>query len=420
MGSIEHRGKNSWRVGTQVSTGDGYEWIRRPLKFPADMSDEKQREAAEVELKRLEVEIADGKLKPAAKPVTVRELADKWETRHLIPDCSPVTVKNYRHMLDKRILPKLGDLPITRVTPGVIADFMAELRQEKRSTNRKPDDQLKHPRSPADALKMTAKPDKLLGDRTARHYYDCMKFMFEKAVQWEMLRANPVAKVDRPKYRKRTMNFLNDDQAVTLLRKLAAEEDMSFRAAVLLALLGGLRLGEVGELRWADVDWKNGAIDISRALKYTPKEGSFIGDPKSEASARVLELPVGMMAVLHETKLYQEDIAANIGDRWHGDGLIVCNWDGSQQHHDTPSKQWRRFAGKNGCKGIRFHDLRHTHATILLGNNLDAVSVASRLGHASAVTTLRDYAHVLRRRDRQSAQVMQSLIDRASVPEDKE
>ena len=416
MANIERRGKNSWRIGAQVSTENGRDWIRRTLKFPDTMTENEQLAQAEIELKRLEVEIADKTVKPAQRALTVRDLADIWEQRHLIPNCSPVTVKNYRHMLDKRILPQLGDLKINRVTPGVAADFLADLRKEVRQTNRKDDADLKHKRSPADEAKMTAAPDKLISDRTVRHYYDCMKFMFSKAVQWEMLRANPMDKVDRPKFRKRVMRFLNDDQAVDLLRKLSAEENMSFRAAVLLALLGGLRLGEVGELRWSDVDWKEGTIDISRALKYTPREGNFVGDPKSEASERSLELPAGMMALLHETKLYQEDVAAHIGDRWRGSGLIVCGWDGSQLHHDTPSKQWRKFADANGCEGIRFHDLRHTHATILFANNMDAVAVASRLGHESAVTTLKDYAHALRRRDRQSAQVMQSLIERAELP----
>ena len=72
---------------------------------------------------------------------------------------------------------------------------------------------------------------------------------------------------------------------------------------------------------------------------------------------------------------------------------------------------------ENGCEGIRFHDLRHSHATILFANNMDAVAVASRLGHGSAVVTLREYAHALRRRDRESAQVMQSLILRAWHPD---
>lgn len=416
MGSIEHRGKNTWRVGVQVATETGRDWVRRALKYPDTMSEEQQREAAEVELKRLEVDIADKKVAPAQRTVTVRDLADKWEQRHLIPNCSPVTVKNYRHMLDKRILPRLGSLTITRATPGVLADFLAELRKETKESSRKPDDQLKHKRSPADEKKMTLNPDRLISDRTVRHYYDCLKFMFSKAVQWDMLRSNPMDRVDRPRYRKKAMHFLNDDQAVDLLRKLAAEKDMSFRAAILLALLGGLRLGEVGELRWSDVNWKEGTIDISRALKYTPLQGSFVGDPKSEASVRALELPPGMMTLLDETLKYQQDIELNIGDRWKGSGLIVCDWDGSQLHVNTPSKQWRRFADKNGCAGIRFHDLRHTHATILFASNMDAVAVASRLGHESAVTTLNDYAHALRRRDRQSAQVMQTLIERAKRP----
>ena len=413
---VERRGKNSWRIGELVSTENGRDWIRRTLKFPETMPEDEQRKQAEIEYKRLQVEIADKTVKPTQRALTVRDLADLWEQRHLIPNCSPVTVKNYRHMLDKRILPRLGDLKINKVTPGVVADFLAELRKEPRQTNRKPDEQLKHKRCPADEAKQSDAPDKLVSDRTVRHYYDCMKFMFSKAVQWEMLRSNPLERVDVPKYRKRAMHFLTDDQAVELLRKLSAEENMSFRAAVLLALLGGLRLGEVGELCWSDVNWKEGSIDISRALKYTPKDGSFVGNPKSEASARNLELPAGMMALLDETLKYQKDIEANIGDRWRGRGLIVCDWDGSQLHHDTPSKQWRKFADANGCEDIRFHDLRHSHATILFASNMDAVAVASRLGHESAVTTLKEYAHALRRRDRESAQVMQLLLDRARRP----
>lgn len=97
---------------------------------------------------------------------------------------------------------------------------------------------------------------------------------------------------------------------------------------------------------------------------------------------------------------------------------IAYPWNGAQLHHDTPSKWFRRFADAHGFEGVRFHDLRHTHATILLANNIDAVAVATRMGHADASVTLRIYAHALRRRDEDAAQAAQGLLDRAQLVEE--
>ena len=260
--------------------------------------------------------------------------------------------------------------------------------------------------------------DAPLSPRTVRHYYDTMDAMLDKAVQWDILRKNPMEKVDRPAAKKARVHYLTEERAVELLRCLHDEPNMCYRAAVLLALLCGLRLGEVGALRLSDVDWEHCTIDIGHALKYTPETGNFEGDPKTEAGERLISLPAGMMAVLHETRAYQEDAAATVGDVWVGEGWIVHAWNGAQLHHDTPSKWFRRFADAHGFEGVRFHDLRHTHATILLANNIDAVAVATRMGHADASVTLRIYAHALRRRDEDAAQAAQGLLDRAQLGEE--
>ena len=183
---------------------------------------------------------------------------------------------------------------------------------------------------------------------------------------------------------------------------------------MLLALLCGLRLGEVGALTWEDVRFDDGSINITRALKYAPELGSYIGSTKSESSVRTVDLPDGMLRLLEETRAYQDYCAGVLGDRWRGIGRIVCNWDGSPMHHGTPSKQWRKFADKHGFVGIRFHDLRHSHASILLSSNVDVVSVSSRLGHENAGTTLKVYAHAVRKRDRTSADIMDTIMTRAN------
>lgn len=153
-------------------------------------------------------------------------------------------------------------------------------------------------------------------------------------------------------------------------------------------------------------------------MKYTPEMGNFVDDPKTDASSRLIALPPGMMTVLHETRAYQAEARAMAPSVWRGEGWIVHRWDGGQVNHDTPSKWFRKFADKHGFEGVRFHDLRHTHATILLANSIDAVAVASRMGHADASTTLRVYAHALRRRDVDAANVTQQLLNLATAGDD--
>lgn len=188
---------------------------------------------------------------------------------------------------------------------------------------------------------------------------------------------------------------------------------------MLLALLCGLRLGEVDGLFFSDVNWKRCGIDISKALKYTGQTGTILDDTKTPTSTRFVMLPPGMMALLDETRQQHQERAELLGDRWRGDGRIVCNWDGSPMHHDTPSKWFRKYAKDHGFD-VTFHQLRHTHATLLFASNIDAVAVASRLGHTKADTTLRIYAHAIKSRDQASANAMQDLLDRANAAQDEE
>ena len=420
MGTIEKRGKNAWRVGTQVPTETGWEWIRETVHFPATMTEAKQRKEAEKALAHLIADIDEGKRKPTShKTYTVATFAEYWMQQHVEPNLSAVTCKTYRHFLDTRIIPMLGDVPLKKLTPTKLTEWINEVRSSPRRSTSLPPDQRKRPTTPSeDSRHAKAKTaDDPLSPRTVRHYYDTMEAMLDKAVQWDILPSNPMEKVDRPIVKKVHVHYLTEERAVELLRCLKDEPNMCYRTAVLLALLCGLRLGEVGALRLSDIDWEHGTIDISRALKYTPATGNFEGSPKSDAGERLIALPDGMMEVLRSAKQYQEETAKTIGDNWVGEGWIVHAWNGAQLHHDTPSKWFRKFADAHGFEGVRFHDLRHTHATMLLANNIDAVAVATRLGHADASTTLRVYAHALRRRDEDAAKAAQTILDRALHPD---
>lgn len=413
MASVEQRGKNSWRVSVRTSVADGRKWIRQTITFPPTMSQQEQQARADLAAAQLQLAVTQGDvIPPQYQSVTVADFAEIWMRDHVLPNCEPSTAKNYRFFLDSRILPALGAVKLNKLTPIAITRFINEVREDDARTSAIPADQRARK---ADRERPAPEPRKL-SPRTVRHYYDCLNYMLNKAVFWQYIPRNPMDHVVRPKVKKARPHFLDDAQAVALLRCLAEEESLPFRCAVLLALLCGLRLSEVGALELRDVDWDGCAIDIRRALKYTPATGSYVGDPKSEAGLRTIDLPAGMMALLEETRKYHEEAAAFLGDRWRGCGRIVSAWDGTPLHHDTPSKQFRRFADRNGFQGVRFHDLRHTHASLLLADNIDAVAVASRIGHEDASTTLRYYAHAIRRRDLESAAAMQQLLDTAFPP----
>lgn len=408
MATIEHRGPNAWRVGVRTSVDQGHQWIRRSLSFPAAMPESEQRRQAELAAAQLMLDVEAGRAVPSNRH-TVRSFYDLWIDQHVQPELSPVTLKNYRYLMESRILPALGDFKLQKLTTFQIVGFMTSLKSEIAKSTAIPAD-LRVRKSDQDRAPMSPRP---LSGRTLRHYYDCLNYMLNKAVQWKFLSKNPMDDVDRPKIKKSKVNYLDDVQAIRLLRCLSHEESLPFRCAVLLALLCGLRLGEVGALRLEDVNWSDCSINIDRALKYTPDTGNYVSDPKTESGDRIIDLPPGMMALLDETRKYHADAEAALGDRWYGCGRIACNWDGRPYHHDTPSKQFRKFADANGFYGVRFHDLRHTHATLLFADNIDAVAIASRMGHADASTTLRIYAHAIRRRDRESATAMQNLLDQA-------
>ena len=364
MGTIEKRGPFSFRIGVQVRLPDGsWEWIRDTIHVSPDLSARAARKQAEMALARLEADVYEGKRKPDAKATTLRAFSAIWIENHVRPNCSPVTLKNYQHFLDSRILPALGDVPLRKLTPLMITEWLTQLRSDARRTTLLPDDQLARPRRADETANLISdeKRARPLSGRTVQHYYDTLSTMLDYAVQWDFLAKNPMEKVTRPRAKKARVHYLTEEQAVQLLRCLHDEPNMCYRSAILLALLCGLRLGEVCELKLSDVDWENGTIDISRALKYTPEMGNFVDDPKTDASSRLIALPPGMMTVLHETRAYQAEACAMAPSVWRGEGWIIHRWDGGQVNHDTPSKWFRKFADAHGFEGVRFHDLRHTY-----------------------------------------------------------
>ena len=406
MGTVEKRGKNTWRIGTQIKVAGQWQWVRVPLKMDPALSEDTQRRMANRELRMLEARLA-GELEDIP---TVKEWSETWLTKHLDQDASPVTVANYRYLLSSRILPQLGDLPITDLTPAKLTDWLYNLRKDKRKTTRLPDDQLKRPRRDGEKLITDAQAAKPLSVKTALLYYGCMKTMLAAAVRVGILEYNPMDRVQRPKKRKKKKTTLPEAEVIALLQLIITEASQPLRLAVLLAMLCSLRLGEVGALKYSDVDFDAGTITVDRSLKYTPATGAFVAETKTDAGDRVITLPPSMVRILHDAMWDDVVESFDYPETWKGEFLIVHSRHGARVNKDTPSKWFRKFADAHGFQGVTFHDLRHIHATFLLQHHVDLQSVSSRMGHSDPSVTLKVYADAMPARDQDAAAAMDQLL----------
>lgn len=406
MGTVEKRGKNSWRIATQVKVAGEWQWVRMTLRMDPALSEEIQRRDAKRELKKLEDRLA-GELDDTP---TLREWSETWITKHLDQDASPVTVANYRFLLSSRILPQLGDQLLPDLTPAKLTDWLYNLRKDKRKTTRLPEDKLKRPRRQGEKLITDAQAAKPLSAKTAQNYFGCMKTMLAAAVRVGLLEYNPMDRVQRPKKRKKKTVTLPEAEVVTLLQLIITEADQPLKLAVLLAMLCSLRLGEVGALKYTAVDWNAGTITVDKALKYTPATGAFIAETKTDAGDRVVTLPPSMVRILHDAMWDDVEEEQDNPESWKGARWIVHGRHGAHLNKDTPSKWFRKFADTHGYQGITFHDLRHVHASFLLQHHVDPVSVSSRMGHADPAVTLRVYADAMPARDKDAAAAMDQLL----------
>lgn len=224
---------------------------------------------------------------------------------------------------------------------------------------------------------------------TVRKRYAVIHAALAQAVQWRLLSDNPMAAVRRPRLERSDTAALNEKQTADLL---AALQGTRYWAPALLAATTGLRRGELLALRWRDVDLEDAVLRVTRAADEVPGKPVAFKRTKT-GKGRTVALMAATVTCLTEHRKQQAAVRL-AAKRWVDRGLVFPNPHGEPWRPSTFSVHW----GRNGAvkaAGIRFHDLRHTHATILLRAGVPVADVSKRLGHATPVITLTIYAHVL-------------------------
>ncbi|MEW5932381.1 MAG: tyrosine-type recombinase/integrase [Bacillota bacterium] len=239
---------------------------------------------------------------------------------------------------------------------------------------------------------------------TKRNVYDPFRVAMKQAVRWGLLARSPTDGVVIPAPSFKSMTVWNEGQVGTFLE--AAKKSRYF-ALFHTALATGMRLGELLGLTWDDVDLKEGTVHVRRSL--TLHRVRTWQDPKTPRSQRKVPIDLMTVEVLRQWRKRQLQERLRAGPGWNEHNLVFTTRRGRPLYKSAVLKALKVIAERAGVPPIRFHDLRHTHATLLLRQGVHPKVVAERLGHAHVSLTLEIYSHVLPDTQREAVKAVERV-----------
>lgn len=253
-----------------------------------------------------------------------------------------------------------------------------------------------------------------LSPTTVRHLATVLHGALAQAERLGLVARNPVALVDPPRNAETEMRVLAPEQVQALLRAVQGDR---LEALYVVAVSTGLRQGELLALRWRDVDLAGGALSVRATLQRTKNQGYVLCAPKTKQSQRRIILGAVATTALRAHRARQAEERLAMGEAWDSSlDLVFPNtlgkpMDGTNllHYHFYP------LLKRSGLPRIRFHDLRHTAATLLLGRGVNPKIVSEMLGHASISITLDVYSHVLPAMQAQAAAAMDDALGAAMM-----
>jgi integrase len=295
---------------------------------------------------------------------------------------SPRTYDRYAEIAKKNIGPMLGNKALAKLKA---TDISAAYTKALASGRRK------------DGGKLSA--------RTVLHIHRVLKQALAQAVQWEMIARNPAASVKPPKVPPNPMHTYDLAQTAELIDALRGTR---LFVPVLLAVLCGLRRGEIAALRWKNVDLAAGQLAVTQSAEQTRTVVRY-KEPKSGRS-RTVALPAMVVDELRVHRLRQSEELLRLGIKVTDETFVYAREDGLPIQPDTLTHDWDRKIATTALPRIRFHDLRHAHATHMLASGIHPKVASERLGHSKIGITLDLYSHVLPNMQADAAAVVDGAL----------
>ncbi len=302
------------------------------------------------------------------RKTTLADYLVRWLKDYAWPNLSPRTAEGYESIIYQHLIPQFGNVTLTQLRPEHLQKYYAEKLVKGRCNGKGG-----------------------LTPLTVRHHHMALHRALEVAVKWGLITRNPADAIDPPSFQRSDMHVMNEGDIETFLD---VARSTPYYTLFYLALFTGMRRSELLALRWSDVDLILGQVSVSRSLHRLRDKSLVFRAPKTARGRRTIALPPSACIVLREHKERQEAIQLILGTILRGDELVFSQPDGSPLLPDTVSQAWRKLARRSGLEGIRLHDARHTHASLMLKQGIHPKIVQERLGHASIQITLDTYSHV--------------------------
>ncbi len=360
QGHIRQRGKQSWRlkfdIGRDPVSGKR---LSRYVTFRGTKRE------AQAELTRLLNRRNEGTYIDPTK-MTVAEYLEHWLNVDIDRRVAAKTATRHRQIVRNNIIPRLGHVPMRKLTAVHIEAFEAELQREGYLKGRKRGSGL------------TA--------QTVLHVHRTLSQALAHAVKTEVLFKNPALQMKPPRPPGREIKILTKAEIVTLLR---AARSTPLYVPVLVAVTTGVRRGELFGLRWSDIDLAKVRLTVNQSLERVNKKTVF-KPPKTKTSRRVITLAAQTVEGLkqHRTAQAAERLRLGLGRP----DLVFTRADGKPIDADSITKAFGRLIAETGVTPITFHGLRHTHISHLLMDKVHPKVVSERAGHANVSVTLTIYA----------------------------
>ncbi len=361
-GHITKRGKDSYTIvlnlGRDPSTGKRrQQWVS--LKGT--------KKDAEKRLSELLSQLDNGLFINPGK-TTLAEFLDRWLKDYAYANLAPRTAEGYETIIRQHLIPKLGSIPLTRIKPEHIQKYYAETLANGRCDGKG-----------------------ALSSLTVGHHHMTLHNALKCAVKWGLLVRNPTDAIDAPRTTHTEMKVMSEDD---LNRFLEIAKPTPYYALFYLALFTGMRRSELLALRWSDVDLSLCHLSVTRTMHRLKNGDIVFRPPKTAKGRRIVSLSPSTALVLRGHWEAQEAIRLMQGLRLRDTDLVFSKEDGSPLSPNSITSAWIRLVKRAGLEGIRLHDARHTHASLMLKQGIHPKIVQERLGHSTIAITLDTYSHV--------------------------
>ncbi|WP_424349217.1 tyrosine-type recombinase/integrase [Latilactobacillus sp. 5-91] len=381
-GNVRKRG-DKWYYSFEAAQVDGK---RKRIERVGGYSEKEARKA----LRKAIDEYENGNVQIKLDKMSVADYFNYWLVNYVERNLKYNTVKNYRNILKKYIIPKLGKYRVRTLSPEMLQEFIDDI-----------------------ADNATTKQGNPLAQHTVAIIFTVTKEALRKAVfPYRIIKDNPMAYVDMPKYEpqpkktKQDLKIITLDQYRELLNYFPVAD--SFHMPLVIAFNTGMRRGEICALTWDKIDLVNNTITVDSNMIQHGKGTYELASPKTKASYRTIDIGQTLVNELKGKRKSQMENQMRYGHLYDKSNFVCTEENGSPVLPNTIKYKARLVQDKLHMN-FNFHSLRHTHATMLLEAGEKMKVVSERLGHSRISTTMDTYSHVTHKMRKNTVSLIEQI-----------